>query len=77
MRVSVHKDDCGYRTDACDFNVFLDGELLKSCFTADEELGEAHCYRLDATGNLMRNESGDAIQTEVRRGAVRLEKRAA
>lgn len=46
MRVSVRKDDAGYRPDAHDFEAFLDGQRVEHCFTADEELGEAHVFDL-------------------------------
>lgn len=45
MRVSVSKNDKGFVVDASNYEVFLNGEKLSNCFTADEELGEAHCYK--------------------------------
>jgi len=39
MRVSVKKNDPGYSNYSHRFKVFLNGEELKYCFTADEELG--------------------------------------
>lgn len=44
MRMSTIKGDTGYSKAAVMYDVYLDGEKLHNCFTADEELGEAHCY---------------------------------
>lgn len=38
MRISILKDDPGYRGDTRLFQVRFDGELLDNCVTADEEL---------------------------------------
>ena len=47
MRLSIRQTDPGYSPKAFSAKVFLDGEELSKCFTADEELGEAHCYVLE------------------------------
>ena len=44
MRVSVKKQDPGYVPDPQNYEVFLDGEKLLNCHTADEEKGIAYCY---------------------------------
>lgn len=44
MRASVFINDPGYIHDAPYYEVYLDGKLLKNCFTADEETGEAFVY---------------------------------
>lgn len=44
MRKSVNQGDPGYDPEAFKYEVFLDGVRLEHCFTADEELGEAHVY---------------------------------
>lgn len=44
MRISVRKDDPGFHPLDSLCEVFLDGQRLRGCFTADEEAGEAHCY---------------------------------
>jgi hypothetical protein len=53
MRVSVKKDDPGYREDAWRFHVLLDGKQLDCCFTADEDLGEAWVWEKGADGLLV------------------------
>lgn len=40
MRVSVNKNDPGYFIGAQRCEVYLDGEFVESCLTADEEKGE-------------------------------------
>ena len=48
MRLSVLRTDPGYDPmEAHLVTVKLDGVELKDCVTADEELGEAHCYTVD------------------------------
>lgn len=60
MRISVLKDDPGYRPDAYRFKVFLDGRFLEDCHTADEELGKAAVYAYDSNGELLRDpKTGD------------------
>lgn len=44
MRKSVKQGDPGYDPEAFKYEVFLNGVRLEHCFTADEELGEAHVY---------------------------------
>jgi len=44
MRISVRKNDAGYREDAYQFVILLNGCVLDECFTADEETGEAWIY---------------------------------
>lgn len=41
MRISVLKDDPGYRDDAMNWSVTLDGEKLDRCVTADDIAGIA------------------------------------
>jgi hypothetical protein len=69
MRVSTDKMDFGYVPDAYNYRVFLDGVELLNCVTADEELGEAHCFeephRVD--------KDGTPALTELR-GVVRIER---
>lgn len=33
--------------------VYLDGELLKMCITADDEVGTAECLRTDSNGSIV------------------------
>ena len=64
MRLSVNKDDSGYCADAFGATVTVDGILADKCFTADEELGEAHCFVEPL--ELIDGE----IKTEIKRGKV-------
>ena len=54
MRLSVREDDPGFDFDACNdklLHIFLDGrDICEVCHTADEELGEAHVFKLDDRG---------------------------
>ncbi len=72
MRVSVDKDDPGYKNfpthRLC--KVYLDGAELKNCITADEEEGEVLCYVEDENGELVLTDDGEAVKTEIRHGAV-------
>lgn len=55
MRISVLKDDPGYRPDAHRFKVFLNGVFLEDCHTADEELGKAAVYAYNSNGEILRD----------------------
>lgn len=65
MRVSVKNDDPGYCAEAFGATVTVDGEKIDHCFTADEELGEAHCFVFPYEFI-----SGDKIKEEIKRGKV-------
>ena len=65
MRVSVIKNDPGYIEWAYGYEVHLDGVKLMNCFTADEEHGEAHCYKTDANGRPFRNGSIEILKGKV------------
>ena len=72
MRISVKKEDLGYRPDAFSVRVKLDGEEIKDCFTADEELGEAHCVARNDKGELYVGKSGNELAKVVKRGKVKI-----
>ena len=72
MRASINKDDIGYVPNAFNYRVKLNGKILMNCFTADEELGEAHCYRSDKEGKLITDDSGVEIATEILYGKVEI-----
>ena len=44
MRLSVIKNDPGYQPDAYNYEVFLDGERIQHCFTADTDQGLVWVY---------------------------------
>jgi hypothetical protein len=48
MRLSVREDDPGYSMEAFGARVYLDGEEVDKCVTADEELGKVWVYDLDS-----------------------------
>lgn len=50
----------------------LDGVEVDSCFTADEELGEVHCYIKGPDNRFILNASRTEILTEVKRGKVEI-----
>ena len=50
MRISCRKEDSGYVYDTTSTLVYVDGILANECFTADEELGIAYCYKIDKKG---------------------------
>lgn len=72
MRVSVRKDDPGYRSDAVLFEVTLDGQKLRGCFTADEELGKAWRYAEDENGVTIIDRNPDRLREECIEGVVRV-----
>lgn len=45
MRASADRNDPDYTEFACYGRVTLDGELLKTCVTADEEQGLVVCFK--------------------------------
>jgi hypothetical protein len=71
MRISVDKKDTGYSKSAFLYKVKLDGEFIDQCFTADEELGEAHCYKLNSKGKLKLTNKR-TIETHILKGKVEI-----
>ncbi len=47
MRSSARKSDPGYKNFVCGSIITVDGVPVARCYTADEELGEAWCYRVN------------------------------
>jgi len=72
MRVSIRENDRGFNPRAFDCEVFIDNEAIKECFTADEELGEAHCFKADDAGNLILTADKKRVQEIIRKGVVRI-----
>jgi len=72
MRITVLDDDPGRKInpDRERYRVFLDGEVVKACFTADDERGEVTEAVLDNNG-LMVAENGE-VKRRTRYGAVRI-----
>ena len=70
MRVSTIKSDAGFSPSAHFCEVYLNGEILRGCHTADEELGVACCYEKDAGGHYIVD--GDHCKTVEVRGEVQI-----
>lgn len=71
MRVSIREEDPGFVEDGQKYTVFLDGEKIQNCFTADEETGEVFVYDTDPeSGELLIDfYNGDQlIKGKVKRG---------
>jgi hypothetical protein len=74
MRISVRKGDPGYKLDAFKHEVFLDGEKLQRCFTADEETGQAWVYAIDKQGKLIIDNYGRKSKERILTGKVEIRK---
>ena len=73
MRVSVRESDKGYTAKAFDCEVYLDGKKIQNCFTADEELGVAYCYKTDEQGEVVIDpETGNSLVEIERHGDVKI-----
>lgn len=73
MRLTVLDDDPGIRIyPGQHYKVYLDGEEVKSCFTADDEKGEVIAAVLDEKGHMI-SEYGE-IKRQTLYGTVRIEK---
>ena len=72
MRVSIREDDKGYSKKAYDCVVYLDGKKVDDCFTADEELGEAHCFEKDSEGAYMLTPDKKSIKEIIKKGDVKI-----
>lgn len=44
MRISIRKDDPGYKENANKYRITFNGQERTDVFTADEEKGLIHCY---------------------------------
>ena len=53
MRISVNKNDKGFREDVFMYEAFLNGNLVKDCITADEERGVVICYARNTKGEFI------------------------
>lgn len=69
MRISVFPDDPGYPVQGV-YDVYLDGNRLTNCYTADDELGEVVVFDSEAAVETF----GD-VPTKTLRGKVSIESR--
>ena len=73
MRVSVRENDAGYVNYRLGQRSFLNGEEVTfKCFTADEERGEVHVFKLNERGVPYYDPREDEIPWEILRGEVRI-----
>lgn len=70
MRLSVMPGDVGFSPMALRAHVYLDGQRLPYCFTADEERGEAFVFAVHGDGALAHD--GPTLLTERLTGEVRI-----
>lgn len=70
MRMSTNKDDPGYVNLRRDARVTVNGHAQEYCITADEERGEAWCYKVGEIGNLVLNDDNTGPVIECIRGDV-------
>lgn len=70
MRLHISDDE------ACNYQVYLDGELQELCIFADEEAGVVYCYEVEEISpgffDLVIDEETGEPQIEVKRGKVEL-----
>lgn len=59
MRVSVRRSDSGYVDFSHRVKVIFNGEELRHCITADEELNYVLCYALNDEGDFFVEEGLD------------------
>lgn len=77
MRVSVVETDPGYRTFLAmggfgRISVFMDGQQLRGCVTADSKTGWATVYERDAEGGLVVNSKRTAARLKRLRGRIEI-----
>lgn len=76
MRFSCRPGDAAYDAIALEdksLHIFLDGrDICMICHTADEELGEAHVYKLNGEGKKYYDPDTDDAAQEIRRGNVHI-----
>ena len=72
MRKSVRKNDPGYDLRAYKCQVFVDGQKVDDCFTADEEKGEAWVFDRDKSGHFIIDNYGERPREKCLKGVVRI-----
>ena len=74
MRITVLDDDPGERIipGRERINVYLDGEEVKRCQTADDVLGQVVCIECDGNGNILL--VNGEVQSQTRYGHVKIER---
>lgn len=73
MRVSVIKEDPGYiGRHITGYEVYLNGEKLDNCITADEEQGIALVFVTDEHGKLVMNEERTDLVKKWVKGDIKI-----
>ena len=86
MRIRIVVDGHSHETDSlrlegapaerCDpsrYTVKLEGvDVSAGCLMADDEIGEVEVHSRNADGAYFKNEAGDAIAREIKRGKVEI-----
>lgn len=72
MRVSIRKDDSGYRPDACLFEVLLNGTKINDAITADEEQRYVVRYKRTRGGDFIIDRDTDSPEETREYGDVTL-----
>lgn len=62
----MRKDDRGYATRVFPAIITVDGTVVRKCYTADEELGEAWCYVTNEAGVVQRAANGGISEICIR-----------
>ena len=73
MRISTDKDDPGFHPNPFGTKVWLDGEEVRECITADDELGMVVCHELDENGYPFIRPGTGLIALKTLFGEVRIE----
>jgi hypothetical protein len=74
MRISVNPKDKGFRSDARQFKVTVDGILVARCITADDDLGMVVRYKTDDSRRIAVD--GGAATIETVYGRVKINRKA-
>ena len=72
MRLSVRRNDPGYHPEAFGAEVYLDGQIIDDCITADEEKGEVFILKRNTLGEYIINAEGANIAEERKTGKVQI-----
>lgn len=59
MRISCKVNDPGYTAEAYKYIPLLNGNVVHSCFTADEDAGYVMVYRKDDSGKYYLDRNGN------------------
>ncbi len=72
MRISCSLDDPGFSPICYKFDIYLNGDLINHCVTADEEEGYVLVYRINQSGRYETNDAGTEILKDLLVGKVQI-----